>query len=133
LLRTSRFINNPSQSLGHEILEYNLHLPYSIILIASSLVILVWSLFKRYRFLRNFSILLFSFAIVKIFLYDFTLLGEVTRTILFFVVGILLIGFSFLYPRLKKAATTSRDHHRRQHRITKQLQGEKHETEIKPL
>ena len=116
LLRAGQFILKPSLGMGQEILEYNLHLPYSVILLASSLLILVWSLFKHYRFLRNFSIILFSLSIVKIFLYDFTLLGDTIRTVLFFVIGLLLLGFSIYYPKLKKAATAPRDHHRNNHR-----------------
>lgn len=113
LFRASEFMLKPSLGSGQEILAFNHRLPYSIILIASSIGILVWSLFKHYRFLRNFSIILFSLSIVKIFLYDFTLLGEATRIVLFFFVGLLLISFSFFYPKLKKTASAPRNHHRR--------------------
>ncbi|MCX6279456.1 MAG: DUF2339 domain-containing protein [Bacteroidetes bacterium] len=123
LLKTSQFKNltinaspltlkhlshNTSLSPGKGILEYNRHLPYSIILLATSLVLIVWSLFKHQRFLRNISILLFSFSIVKVFLYDFSLLGDAARTALFFVIGLLLIGFSVVYPRMKKATSIPR-------------------------
>ncbi len=118
LLRSSGFILKPSAALGKDILESNHRLPDSMILIASSLGILVWSLFKRQSFLRNFSILLFALAIVKIFLYDFTLLGQAIRTVLLFFIGILLLSFSFFYPRLKKVASGSRKKKRIQHSHT---------------
>ena len=105
------FSHNASFSPGKGILEYNRHLPYSIILLATSLVLIFWSLFKLQRFLRNISILLFSFSIVKVFLYDFSLLSDAVRTALFFVIGFLLIGFSVVYPRMKKAMSIPRKKH----------------------
>ena len=113
LFRTNQFALKPSLGMGQEILAFNHRLPFSLILIASSMGVLVWSLFKRHRFLRNTSILLFISGIIKIFLYDFTILNEVTRTILFFFIGLLLLSFSFFYPKLKKAANNPRNHHGR--------------------
>lgn len=125
LLRIDLFQINPSIGWGQGILEFNHRLPYSIILILSSIGILIWALFKHHLFLRTFSILLFSFSILKIFLYDFPLLGESTRTILFFMVGSLLLGFSMFYPRLKKIVSeTKKSHH---HKHYKQVEKEKND------
>ncbi len=111
---------NTSSSPGKGILEYNRHLPYSLILLATSLLLIFWSLLKRQRFLRDISLLLFSFSIVKVFLYDFSLLGDNARTVLFFVLGFLLIGFSAVYPRMKKATSIPRKRKRSGEAVRKQ-------------
>ncbi len=111
ILQSGQFIDKNSLVMVKEILENNRHLPYSAILMISSLFIIIWALFKNQKFLRNLSLLIFSMSIVKVFLYDFALLGDLARTVLLFLVGFLLIGLSILYPRLKKATTPRHAHH----------------------
>ncbi len=115
LLRAGELMANPSAHFGNELYDYNHRLPYSIMLLFSSIVIIIWALFKHQYFIRNAAILVFTVTILKIFFYDFTLVGDVARIVLFFFIGFLILGISFLYPRLKRAASGTRSQHRHHH------------------
>jgi hypothetical protein len=116
LSRTDEFIHKPSVNFAQEITGYGRRLPYSIILLSTSLVVFVLALFRHMIYLRILSIILFFGAIVKMFLYDFSILGNTGRIVLFFVSGFLLIGFSFIYPKLRKVARPASAVQHRGHR-----------------
>lgn len=82
-------------------LEFNHGLPFSLMLLFTFLVTLAWALKHHQRFLRNLCLTLFTLTILKIFLYDFSLLGDLARTLMLIFIGLLLLSFSFLYPRKK--------------------------------
>jgi len=100
----SSFMNqsNNNHGIGDGLLNFNQHLPYSIIIWFLSLIIFIWSIFQQNRILRSYSIFLFIGILVKVFAYDIESLNEAGRSTVFIVLGIFLIGFAFLYPRLLK-------------------------------
>ncbi|MEI7727380.1 MAG: DUF2339 domain-containing protein [Bacteroidota bacterium] len=88
-------------SAQQQILNFNHGLPFSLILLFTFLATLGWALRHHQRFLRNLCLTLFTLTILKIFLYDFSLLGDLARTLMLILIGLLLLVISFLYPRKK--------------------------------
>ena len=85
-----------------DLLSYNKFLPYSLITWILSVVVLVRAIAKRNSFLRNFAIILFTIMLVKLFAFDFEQLSEGARSVMFLALGLFMIGFAFVYPRLLK-------------------------------
>lgn len=67
-----------------------------------SVVMFVRSVIRQNRFLRNFAIILYCVMLVKLFVIDFGSLSAGARTSVFLVLGLFLIGFAFIYPKLLK-------------------------------
>ena len=96
---------------GPDQLTLNMLLPYSEMLGVASVVVFIRSVLRNNRFLRNFAIVLFCIMLIKLFAIDFGSLGAGARTAVFMVLGLFLIGFAFVYPRLgKNDQTTERRH-----------------------
>ena len=96
---------------GPDQLTRNMLLPYSVMLGVASVVVFIRSVLRNNRFLRNFAIVLYCIMLVKLFAIDFGSLSAGTRTAVFLVLGLFLIGFAFVYPRLgKNDQTTERRH-----------------------
>ena len=96
---------------GPDQLTLNMLLPYSEMLGVASVVVFIRSVLRNNRFLRNFAIVLFCIMLIKLFAIDFGSLGAGARTAVFLVLGLFLIGFAFVYPRLgKNDQTTERRH-----------------------
>jgi hypothetical protein len=87
-----------------EMISQNHHLPYSIILLVASLLLTIYSVIRNHRFTLQLTFLIFLAALVKIFIFDFTFLGVSEKIVTLFVLGGLLIVFSFLFQRFRKAA-----------------------------
>ena len=87
---------------GPDQLTRNKLLPYSVMVGVASVVVFIRSVIRNTRFLRNFAIVLFCIMLVKLFAIDFGSLGAGERTVVFLVLGLVLIGFAFVYPRLLK-------------------------------
>lgn len=88
--------------VGEDTLTSNMLLPYSIITWILAVVVLIRAMRAGNLFLRNFSIVLFTGMLVKLFTFDFENLSESSRSIMLFLVGLFLIGFAFIYKRLLK-------------------------------
>jgi hypothetical protein len=88
-------------------LEANKYLPYSILLAVGSLAILVWAVIKQFRFVRSFAIVMFLLVIVKIFALDFIHLTPAARTGVLIGLGLLLVGISMAYPKLRSLSKRS--------------------------
>ncbi len=102
---------SPSGTVGIDQLTFNQFLPCSVMLGIISVVLFVRSIIRQNRFLRNFSIVLYIIMLVKLFVIDFANLSAGARTAVFMVLGLFLIGFAFVYPRLgKEDKTTGRPH-----------------------
>ena len=100
-----------SGTVGVDQLTINQFLPYSVMLGIVSVILFVRSIIRQNRFLRNFSIVLYIIMLVKLFVIDFANLSAGARTAVFMVLGLFLIGFAFVYPRLgKNDQTTERRH-----------------------
>ncbi len=78
-------------------------IPYSLLLIFSSIIILITGLVIKSRFLRLFSLLILATVLIKILVYDVTSLGPQAKMILFLIMGIVLLGISVLYPKIKQS------------------------------
>ena len=87
----------------NEVLSFNQHLPWSVMMWAMTIGFLVWSIVKHNRFLRKLSFGLFVGVVVKVFVYDFEVLEPGGRGGVFLGLGLFLIGIAVLYPRLVKA------------------------------
>ena len=101
---------NPG-TVGVDQLTFNQFLPYSVMLGMVSVAMFVRSIIRQNRFLRNFSIVLYIIMLVKLFVIDFANLSAGTRTAVFLVLGLFLIGFAFVYPRLGKNDQTTKRRH----------------------
>jgi uncharacterized membrane protein len=87
-----------------EMVSQNHHLPYSIILFIVSLLLIGFGVIRKQRFIPRLSVVLLLATLIKIFVFDFEFLGEYGRIIVLFILGGLLVAFSFLYQRFRKAA-----------------------------
>jgi uncharacterized membrane protein len=99
------FIENSSNTgfiIGSNILNSNQYLPFSITMWVLSVIIFIFANLKHHLFLSGCSILLFTGVVVKIFAYDFQTMVSTERSGVFIGLGVFLIAFALLYPRLKK-------------------------------
>ena len=88
--------------MGPDQLTLNKLLPYSVMLGVAAVVVFIRSVLRNNRFLRNFSIVLYIIMLVKLFVLDFESLSAGARAAVFLVLGLFLIGFAFVYPKLLK-------------------------------
>jgi hypothetical protein len=103
------FFGYNGQQLISEIVSTNHRLPWSIILLIGSILLIGYSLIKRHRFIRQVSYLLIITTLAKILVFDFFSLGTTVRVVLLFLLGSFLISFSLLYQRFRKAVGKNRD------------------------
>ena len=80
----------------------NSHIPYSILLIISSLLILSVAFVNRFRFVRFIGIFVFSIALLKILLFDFEVLNGTSKVVVSFLLGAILIFLSVYYSKFKR-------------------------------
>jgi len=92
----------------------NIRLPFSLVAGGWALLVLIWSVIRGHRFLRLASILLLVAVIIKILGLDLTQGSPQLRIAILVVVGLLLVFFSLVYPRFRKALRPQRSsRHRR--------------------
>jgi len=78
-------------------------IPYSLLLILSSLIVITVGFFVKSRFLRIFSLFILGGVLVKILVYDVGSLDPRSKMILFFIMGLVLLGISVSYPKIKRS------------------------------
>jgi uncharacterized membrane protein len=66
-----------------------------------SLMLIALGIWKKKKHLRIAAIVLFSVTLIKLFFYDISQLGTLSKTIVFVSLGILLLVISFLYNKFK--------------------------------
>ena len=66
-----------------------------------ALFMIILGIWKKKRYLRISAIVLFGITLLKLFFYDVAHLGTIAKTILFLILGILLLVISFLYNKYK--------------------------------
>ncbi|MBN1407002.1 MAG: DUF2339 domain-containing protein [Calditrichaceae bacterium] len=66
-----------------------------------ALFLIILGIWKKKRYLRISAIVLFGVTLLKLFFYDAAHLGTIAKTILFLILGILLLVISFLYNKYK--------------------------------
>ncbi len=74
-----------------------------------SLFMIILGIWKRRQYLRIGAILLFAITLVKLFFYDISHLNALSRTVLFVLLGALLLIISFLYNKYKHLIFDERD------------------------
>lgn len=75
-----------------------------------ALLLIALGIWKNKQYFRIGGILLFGITLIKLFLYDITVLGGGSKTILFVSLGILLLIISFLYNKYKHLIFGEGDH-----------------------
>jgi len=68
-----------------------------------ALFLIVLGIWKKKKYLRIVAIALFSITLIKLFFYDISHLGTISKTIVFVSLGILLLIISFLYNKFKNS------------------------------
>jgi hypothetical protein len=85
-----------------EIIDGTNKIPYSLLLILSSMIVLIIGFLAKSRFLRLFSLVILAVVMIKILVYDVESLGPQAKMILFLIMGVLLLGISVFYPKIKR-------------------------------
>ncbi len=70
-----------------------------------ALLLIAIGIWKRRPSLRIMAIVLFGFTLVKLFLYDISDMNTISKTIVFVILGVLLLIISFLYNKFKTKIT----------------------------
>jgi hypothetical protein len=78
-------------------------LPYSLLLILSSIIVITVGFLVKSRFLRLFSLFILGSVLTKILVYDVGSLSSQAKMILFFILGVVLLGISISYPKIKRS------------------------------
>lgn len=87
---------------AYEILQYNKFIPYSVILLCISVILLVYSLINYTRFLRRLSMIMILAVLLKVLFVDISILSPTKSIILLITLGAILLASSFLIPWLRK-------------------------------
>jgi hypothetical protein len=66
-----------------------------------ALFLIALGIWKNKPALRILAIVLFSFTLIKLFLYDIADMNTISKTIVFVILGVLLLIISFLYNKFK--------------------------------
>ena len=91
-----------AQLMSGDPLLQNRFLPYSLIIWAVAVVVFIRAMIHRNHFMRNFGIVIFLGMLVKLFVIDFQTLDTIARSIVYLLLGLFLIGFAYIFPRLQK-------------------------------
>lgn len=70
-----------------------------------ALLLIIIGIWKAKPFLRIVAIVLFGFTLIKLFLYDISDMNTISKTIVFVILGVLLLIISFLYNKFKAKIT----------------------------
>ena len=89
--------------------EHSYKLGLSILFGVYALLMIVLGIWKKKMHLRIGAIILFSATLLKLFFYDLSSLDTISKTIVFIVLGILLLVISFLYTKYKKMIFDDRE------------------------
>jgi hypothetical protein len=110
-----------------ETLAHNREVPYSLLLLGSSLVILTIGIIRKSRFLRILALALITLTLIKILAYDFSSMTRTGKTVLFLFVGVLLLFISFFYSTVRRYFFRKEHVH---HHHTSRKQKDKNEAEV---
>ena len=88
----------------------NVSLMISIIFVVSALACIVFGFKKNYLLIRRFGLGLSVFSTAKLFIFDLINLSGLGRIIGYFCFGLVLLGISFIYQRLKTNLKEVGDH-----------------------
>jgi uncharacterized membrane protein len=57
---------------------------------------------RRQKFLRDVALMVFAAVMIKIFAFDFGVLSQGDKSAVFLILGIFLLSFAIVYPRVLK-------------------------------
>jgi hypothetical protein len=77
-------------------------LPYTLVMLTYSSLILLYGLLARSRFLRATALVLLALTFAKVLYMDIRFVDAAGRTALLFGFGGLMLAFSFFYPKIRK-------------------------------
>jgi uncharacterized membrane protein len=89
--------------------EQSYKLGLSILWGVYALLLIVLGIWKKKLHLRIGAIVLFSVTLIKLFFYDLTYLDTISKTIVFVILGLLLLVISFLYTKYRKVIFEDRN------------------------
>ena len=100
----SAFQNNAlsQTTTGLDLLTANKYLPYSVIIWIVTVGVFFRAVMRRQKFLRDVAIMVFAAVMIKIFAFDFTILSQGAKSAVFLILGIFLLSFAIVYPRVLK-------------------------------
>jgi uncharacterized membrane protein len=78
-------------------------LPYSLLLILSSIIVITIGFKLKSRFLRIFSLFILGCVLIKILVYDVGSLDPQIKIILFLILGVVLLVISVSYSKIKRS------------------------------
>ena len=100
ILGTFHDVPEMQSIVGPDPLSQNVYLPYSVVIWVIAVATFIQSIVHKNLFLRNLAIVLYCGIVVKLFAFDIIRLGTGARSIVLVVLGMFLIGFALVYPRL---------------------------------
>lgn len=74
-----------------------------------ALFLIILGIWKKKVYLRVMAIVLFTFTLIKLFLYDISHMSLINKTVVFIALGALLLMISFLYNKYKSKIQDSND------------------------
>jgi len=77
-------------------------IPYSLLLILSSIIVITLGFIVKSRFLRLFSLFILAGVLIKILVYDVNSLEPTSKMILFLIMGLGLLVISMSYSKIKR-------------------------------
>jgi hypothetical protein len=98
-LQSSQYSQTGSET---DFLTTNKYLPYSVIIWIITVWVFLRAVVQRNRVIRDFAVIIYAGLMIKIFAFDFDLLTQGAKSIVFLVLGLFLVGFAIVYPRLLK-------------------------------
>jgi hypothetical protein len=107
LLSTETYLYFRQAIADHERAKWIAQMSLSVLWGAYAIALLVVGFWQNVRSLRLAALALFGLTAIKLVLVDMARVEEVYRIISFFVLGILMIGASYLYHRVEKHMATS--------------------------
>ena len=100
----SAFENNAlsQTTTGLDLISANKYLPYSVIIWVVTVGVFFRAVMRRQKFLRDVAIMVFAAVMIKIFAFDFGVLSQGAKSAVFLILGIFLLLFAIIYPRVLK-------------------------------
>lgn len=95
-------ISSNTTHSGDDIIQSNHYLPFSIVFYLTSLVLVLFSFVRNIKLLRQLSLLVLFFTILKVFVIDFSSFSSTGQVVAFWLTGGLLLLYSFIYQQLRK-------------------------------
>ena len=97
------FLERNAIFAGVENIENIIGFVHSAILIVYSMIVVTAGIIYKKKYLRVFALVVFIVAILKVFIFDISMIDTVYRILSFIVLGIVLISVSFMYQKFENA------------------------------